>query len=389
MQSAEAEELITITAKRLGISSLINDQMVREIVQESDGHPYAMKVLLGEIEKAGEPRKLRRVVANRDDVLTALFERTYQSLSPLERRVFLTFAAWNSAVPRVAAEAVILNSVEERVDIEDAIDTIARYSLVEIYTYPKDNQANIRVPLAASIFGQRKLKVDSMKDAVKRDVEFLQMFGPEGRGTHPNGFRPRLLRLLGNVSDKIEKGESLAGFLPVLEMVCTHYTEGWLIFSRWLLEDGSKESLDRAEKAARKFLEHDVDEGDAAEAWRLVANCCYRRGDMLGEVHAFIERSQYQVVPFFDLSNTAYRLNTVLAKGQLHVDPEEKKALAGRLLESMRARRSEANADDLSRMAWLSIHLGDEASASDFVLSGLSLEPDNYHCAKLKSRLGC
>ncbi len=51
-------------------------------------------------------------------------------------------------------------------------------------------------------------------------------------------------------------------------------------------------------------------------------------------------------------------------------------------------RRAEANADDLSRMAWLAIHSGQEELARDFVKEGLELEAENYHLSKLAQRLG-
>src|SRR5262249_37888572 len=49
MTELEAGQLIDTTANRLGIRDLLTTQYRDEIYDESDGHPYIMKVLLGEV----------------------------------------------------------------------------------------------------------------------------------------------------------------------------------------------------------------------------------------------------------------------------------------------------------------------------------------------------
>jgi hypothetical protein len=93
-------------------------------------------------------------------------------------------------------------------------------------------------------------------------------------------------------------------------------------------------------------------------------------------------------VPFYDLSNTANRLNQFLKNHRVEIETEEKRFLADRIATVLSARQSEARADDLSRMAWLSIHLGQESTAREYVQAGLKMEPGNYHLVKLAQRLG-
>ena len=81
-------------------------------------------------------------------------------------------------------------------------------------------------------------------------------------------------------------------------------------------------------------------------------------------------------------------MNLFLREHGLEVEREQKRDLASRILSVMNMRRSEASADDLSRMAWLAIHSGQEAIARDFVEAGLGLEVGNYHIVKLAQRLG-
>jgi len=119
-----------------------------------------------------------------------------------------------------------------------------------------------------------------------------------------------------------------------------------------------------------------------------LGHACYRIGDQLGEVHAFIERAQHSDITFHDLSNTASRLNGYLREPGIDVNKEQKRYLASRMLSVLKERRNEANADDLSRMVWLALHCGEEEQAREFVLAGLKEDPRNLHIAKLAQRLG-
>lgn len=138
----------------------------------------------------------------------------------------------------------------------------------------------------------------------------------------------------------------------------------------------------------RHFLENEPTGELAAEAWRSLAFYCYKTGDILGEIHAFIERSQIISVPFSDLSNTANRLNQLLREHTLDVDREEKRIFAQRIAEALHRRKSEANSDDFSRMAWLAFYMNDQPTAREYAAAGLKLDPSNYHCQRLAERLG-
>ena len=138
----------------------------------------------------------------------------------------------------------------------------------------------------------------------------------------------------------------------------------------------------------RRFLEVEPASAGAEGAWLLLAHACYKTGDAMGEIHAFIERSQISSVPFFDLSNTANRLNQLLRESLFGMERDQKRHLAQRIAAALEKRRSEADADDYSRMAWLAIHLDQEGAAREYVTSGLALDRDNYHCQRLAERLG-
>src|SRR5665213_1621328 len=165
----EFNELATGTAARLGITELLNPRFMDELYEESDGHPYVVKVLLGEVATHKGRRSVERVMAERDDILEALFERTYSSLPPAAQRLFLTLSSWRSIVPRLAVEAALLRPENERMDVQVAIDVLERNSLIEVISGPALEQEFLQVPLAACIFGKKKLAVSPMTTAVEAD----------------------------------------------------------------------------------------------------------------------------------------------------------------------------------------------------------------------------
>lgn len=388
MTEQEARQLVDQTAAALGVRDYLDAKYISELIAHSEGHPYVIKVLLGEVAKAKRAANIPRLVAGTDDILTALFERTFAALSPCAQRAFLTLSAWRSPIPRLALEAVLFRSTEERHEVESGIESLLQYSMAETFVAPSDKQEFISLPLVASFFGRKKLNISPSKAAIRADVDILQMLGTSRRDDMCLGLAKRLEGFIENISRRIEIGASYEEFAPILEAICRAYNPGWLLLARWYMEERTKQGYERAKEALRRFLENDPPADEAGVAWRLLGHACYQTGDALGEVHAFIERAQVCGVPFHDLSNTANKLNQFLREHAPHIDPEQKHDLASRILTVLNQRCSEACAGDLSRMAWLAIHLGKDTDARDFVRIGIEMEPGNYHLLGLAQRLG-
>ena len=388
MEDAEARDLVGRTGRALGIGAMLDRAHVDEIVHTAEGHPYVIRVLLGGLARTGRVADVAKLIAGNDELLTALFERTYASLAPCAQRAFLTLCAWSSSVPRIALEAVLMRSTSERQEVEDGVEALVQYSMAELHTAPADHQVFVRLPLVASAFGKKKLNVSPVRASILRDVEMLQMLGPSRNDDVHLGLAYKLEKFIANIARRVDAGQSFEDYAPIVEMICRAYAPGWLMLSRWHLGTGRPEDCEKAKTELRKYLEQQPAEKDAADAWRLLGNACYRTGDRLGEVHAFIERAQLASVPYYDISSTANRLNALLREHGLDVDKEEKRHLAQRLLSVLEARMDEANADDLSRMAWLALHTDQQFKAIEFTRAGLKVQPDNPHCLGLNERLG-
>ena len=361
MDDVEARKLVLQTSEHLGIASLLNESYTQELIDKSEGHPYVIKILLGEVAKRKTLSNIPLLVAGTEDILVALFERTYAALTPCAQRAFLTLSAWNSMVPRLALEAVLIQSTEERNQVEKGVDMLLQYSMAESQLADVDNQEFIGLPLVASVFGKKKLNINPYRTKIITDVEILQMLGPSRRNDLSLGLAKKLERFITNISRLVENGANFEDYSPILEMICRTYNPGWIMLSRWHLDSFTQEGYKLAKVAAERFLENEPNSNDAASAWSLIAHACYQTADALGEIYALIERSQFNSVPFYEVSNAAYRFSEMLKLNMLELDREQKTSLVERLLTVLNRRCDEANAVDYSRMAWLEIHLGREA----------------------------
>ena len=387
MSELECNHLVDSVAARLGIRDLLTLDYCRELVHESEGHPYVVKILLGEVAKAGKLRKVERIVADADEILMALFERTYATLSPVAQRVFLTLCNWRTTIPKVALEAVLLRSQNEKMAVSDAMEELERSSFVEILEAQVDRQMFVNTPLVAAMFGQRKLAVSPMKSAIEADTEILRQFGAGQPTGVRHGVAPRIQRLVASIAQRVVKeGASLDEDLPMLEFLARHYSPTWLLVASLYEELGTPDALDRAKDAIRHHLEDAQGEG-ATESWRRLAKVCQRTGDVLGEVHALVELAEHFDTAFDEVSNAANRLNFLLSGKRAALDSEERRLLVRRLATAMERRSTEADAVACSRLAWLYLHLKDIQKASEHVRRGLDRDPEDEYCQRLGERL--
>ena len=259
MTEAEANELIDQHSTRLGIRQIVEDDYREELYRESGGHPYVIKVLLGEVAKAHRCVNIERIVAGRDDVLTALFERTFAVLSPAAQRVFLTLCNWRSTIPQLALEAVMLRPGIEKLDVEGAIDELVRFSFIETSTSATDRETFVSVPLTAAVFGEKKLSVNPMKAAIQADTSMLHLFGAAQKTDVRHGVGPRIDRLLHTVAARVVSGkENLGAYLPMLEFVAGKHPPAWLRIAELHEELGD---LNSAKDSVRRYLENTRGQG--------------------------------------------------------------------------------------------------------------------------------
>ena len=387
MTEEQCNLLIDATAGRLGIRELVSREYRQRLFDEADGHPYVIKVLLGEVASARKAVPVQRIMATKEDILTALFERTYNNLAPAAQRVFLTLASWNSAVPLVALQAVMLRLRHDFVDVDEMVQALERSSLIDVFVSKSDDQEFLRVPLAAALFARGKLLASPYRAAVEVDTKLLQQFGATQRPSIAKGIEPHVRRFTAYIAAQIDEDpQNLSDYVGMLEVLARRHHSAWLDIAELYNEIEQGGELSKAKAAVRQYLEQS---GDLASArpWRMLAEYCRRSEDVVGEVHALVELCKRADVDFHVVSASANRFNAILATGRDLLEKDEKKILTDEIASVMEFRIHEANATDRSRLAWLCLHLGNAARAREHIEEGLEMDPGNQHCLKLQERL--
>ncbi len=388
MTEEESGKLIDVVSGPLGLHNILDKKVKSELYHESDGHPYVIKILLGEMAKSQKFESVERIVAGKGEILEALFERTYTRLSPVANRVFLTLCNWRSTIPKLALEAVLLSRPEsEKMDVEEGIDELVRSSLVEIMRSEADKQIFITVPLAAAQFGSSKLRTSVQKSAIETDTQLLRMFGAAQKSDIRHGFGPRIQRLFKYISDLVsKKATELDKHLPMLELIARNYTPAWLLIAT-LYEERPIRDFNKAKNAIRTFLEKPSSINDQLDAWKRLANLCRITVDWEGEAQALVERCLLPDIPFAIISYTANRINQLFRVELSNMEVTIKERLARPLVDAMEKRIEEADGVDCSRVAWLCMNMHDQEQAKKFCNIGLEKEPDNDHCLKLLEKI--
>lgn len=392
MTEKEALALIDQESRRLGVSGLLNTKYTQALIRESDGHPYVMKILLGRVADEGKAVAPERIVAGADRILKALFERTYTSLSPAAQRTFILLSSWRVMIPEVAVEAVSLRPGNERFDIRDALDELRRFSLVEEIVSEADGELFIGVPLAASIFGSRKLEVSPFKIAVEEDRRLLMEFGAGKREDAHHGVAPRAHRLVSSIAQQISEGAlKVDDAIPILEYMAAKVPVIFLQLAE-LHEEAyaDDDSLDRAIEYLRRYLEV-AEPRRRTKVWLWVADLCGSKGDVLAEVHALTEAALGPEADVEIVGEISNRLNNRIRelKGQRIEDAWsiETRQMIGRFIETMEGFIKKLNATECSRLAWLYLNVGNELRARDVTQIGLKKDPLNHHCLNLADKL--
>lgn len=391
MNDSEASQLVAQEATRLGISEIVSHEYSQKLIDESDGHPYVIKILLGQVAKEGRAVTPERIIAGADQLLLALFERTYAGLSPAGQRIFLLLSSWRAFVPSIAVEAVALRPDNERFNASGAIDELRRYSLIEEVLNEKEDQLFVGVPLAAASFGRRKLEVSPFKVAVEHDRKILMEFGAGSRDSSRHGVMPRIDRLVSAAASRASDNPSaLELFLPILEYLGTRVPKAFLRIATLLSELPGKPDYKRIQGYIRRYLESsEVTERE--HAWFWLADICHADDDPVGEVHALSEVSMLPSATPETFGVVANRINNKLKElKERRIEKSwsnEVQQLIEKVAEEMRRHLGELDAINCSRLAWLYLNIGNSDRAYDIAKFGLSKDEGDEHCVRLIERL--
>lgn len=388
MNEDQATLLVDQHAGRLGIRPLITQKYKNDLITESEGHPYVIRIMLGQVAMEGRIVKPERIMASSDNILTALFERTYNALSPGAQKVFLLLSSWRVLVPEVAVEAVLLRPGTTRFSVADAFDQLHRFSLVERTNAVEEDHILVGVPLAAAIYGRLKLEASPFKASVEEDRSYLMEFGPGKASNSQQRILPRIEALYKTVADQ---AESRPGVFEerklVLEFLAERVPTAFLKLSDLVLKiDKSKASTEIAKNYLRRYLEM-ASTPDKREAWLKLADLCLKENDVIGEIHAICEAALLLSLDLETVGDLARHLNnrirTLKESRNEVIRSAEIKEILGRFIQELEKRLPGLDANTCSQLAWLYANIGDEERALDIAKKGIQREPDNEHCLNI------
>ncbi len=385
MTEQQCNELVRKTGDAVGIGDSITAEFCRDVFRESEGHPYVVKVLVGEAADGKNIRRIERIVAGKDDLLDALFERTYKRLSPASKRVFLTLSNWRSLVPQAALDAALLRPHQaDRIDLVAAVDELRRVSFLDEHTSPHDNSTFLSVPLVAGIFGKRKLSTSPDQAAIEEDTRFLHRFGAMQPPDLKRGLEPRIQRFFASLSEDLAlKKIQLSAEMPILELIARHHPSAWLMIADLWRESTDAKATGHTLDALTRFLETGAPSTHQKVAWERIAIIHRQQGNWSDFVNAQVQIAE---LPGADLATVSAAVNTFNSVSH-NLDAELRKGFARRLATAMEPMILEGDATDCSRLAWLLVRGDKEDRALEIVDCGLRLDPHNEHCQNLKLRI--
>ncbi len=384
MEYAEFNELITNISTKLHINHLVTARYIDQLYEESSGHPYVAKILLGQVANEGKLGDIKRIMADQENLLQALFERTYKQLSAAAKRVFLTLGSWRSSIPKIAIEAVLKSTIEERINVELAIDELYKFSLIDkTETHKKD--ILLSLPISAQLFAEKKLKTDIHQFAIKKDISILMKFGV-GRNTElESGIDDRISKFFQEVAKDISAGtEQIDKFIPMMEYLSFKRPKTYLLYST-LLEEFN--FIDDAIESYNKYIAA-VEDSQSIIAWKSLIKLFKNKKDYVAEINSIINLCNVEQSSHIELSNLLKRY-THLLRLRILRNSDEKKLLSDAIIELCTKKNSiqSINNDDKSNLGWIYLHNGQKEYAAKISAEILKEIPEHYDAQKILQKL--
>lgn len=382
MTEDECKELINSTATSLKIDHLLSKEYIENLIIESDGHPYIIKILLGEVAKRGKATKIQRIVADQEKILSALFKRTFNTLSPAAKRVFMTLCSWNSMIPMIAVEAVMWRPENDKMDIQAAIEELRQSSFIDIIN--ENGNDIINVPLAATLFGKSELEVYPEKIKVLADRKLLMEFGTTTYSNLSSGLVQNIERKFRAISNRISSISEFETELPILEYIASKYPKTYEYIIQIFEE---YRDYNKIKYYLREYLKNNIAHSEKEALWIKLADVCKHTQDWEGESHSLIELIQLPNIELRTISDAANRINNHIYNDYDARVDDYKGEMLSIIIKKFKSKMNECDATDLSRLGWLLLNENNPEEAEKVVKKGLVIDPENNYCQRLMSRL--
>lgn len=383
MSRPEFDALVETSASRLNIIGILNGQnaWVDSLFRESGGHPYVVNVALGDVSRTRKVgQKFERIMAAKDDILDALFERSFNRLSPEAKHVFFTLCRWRALIPSIALEAVLTRPSSDRIDVEAALQHLIDSSLVQRIFSEVDAESFLLVPAAAYRFGTAQLQFSDMHDLVEDDARFLHYFGAVSDNVTKVGFSSHVHRYYDNV--RRLTGTPLEEAVAIGEYVARRYPESWLLLAR-LQRELLPSGRIAAKASYQSYLSRTPDDADA---WLELSEVCRQTNDDLGELRAAANASQHAANRYHALSQSLVTVRERCDAGLIKTESKQKKGFLLAICRGWIPRENQASLHDCYNLARLADRAGDLEDTMFWADQGLRKDPSNQRLREIRDR---
>jgi hypothetical protein len=381
MEVDQARQLLVRVGRTLGCEDLFTSEVISKIHEFTDGYAYAMRLMAAEVAKAGRFVSPRHVVSRNEDILDAVFERSYGELSESARTIFLTIANWRSVVSELALLTVL--GVRD-IDVPGGLAECLRFALVEEGQLA-DGEPSYWAPQLAREFARRKLRGNPGALAIRSDLEELKAFGvipvtsrkvPTQSGVVDSFVSHCLLQAGAGTEDQVLRLDAL------LERVAEYWPPAWLS----LIEFRSRAGLssERIMAATQRAVE---ELPGSRDVWIARLRQARRLGHDEIAVAAQIELAELDPADVNELSNAATALIEYLMRRKEEIPRSRRHAYLRVVRERMVQSADALTATALSKLAWLFLLEGDESNAWRYASQGLQRNAAHQGCQRLLQRL--
>jgi len=381
MDHDEAAELCRRTARELSIEGLVTDNVISSVYDATDGHPYVMRVILGEMAKEGRFVAPKSLIPQRQDIVHAVFERSFNKLSPEGRWVFSLVANWHSAVPELA---LLMVCVPRELDAESGIDECRRLSLIIQEEYA-DGSFCYWAPELARLFGRRKLESDEDRLAIQEDLELLRRCGttdPRNVSSQsPDAAMKRFIEWISKEAKEADRSRAIK-LDGLLSSLAARWPRAWADVARFRAESGF-DRLDVARALRNLVEERPFDK----EAWLLRMQYARQWGDDSTAIAALMSAVDADPSDVELVREAAFQLVHFLDVHKLEIPRRTRGVYLAGIRAHMERVANKLDATGLSRLAWLFLLEDNKQVAYEYAVRGAKLDPANEHCKNLIERL--
>lgn len=376
MIRTEAVTMMTKLAQDLHADNLLTEAVIDSIYEQTKGHPYVIKVIVGEMAKERRYVPALQVINSRSDVATAVFERSFSKLSDSARSVFLSVANWKSYISELSL-LVVLGI--RGLDVDGGLEECLRLSLV-YYHDRSDNERLYFAPELARNYGRKKLDGDPDRLVIQADLEVLRRFGVSVDPARDGAQTKLVNKFIAWCRDEAKAGspDRVLQIEELLESLANLWPAAWLdlgVFRRQAGRPG-------VETAFRRAVEENPEN---AQAWIARAEHAKSVGDEKTWISSLVSAVDASPSDVALIKEVAFQLTKYVKDKEIPF--ATRTIFLSSVREHMQRLESELDAVGLSRLAWLYILEGDVTKGRRYADLGLTRSPENNYCMRIIEQL--